>query len=146
MRFAFGSKSAHSSCGNNSTNTRSLVKNHSACTLCTFSASTVAIAPNSRIDERITRRIWMTDNDGQTRRFRQFQLSIEPADRIDELKLEVTAPMMAARPRSPIAGGTALAKSSGMVSAGVACSRETMAGGQGQANAAIPINGGGTGN
>ena len=40
VRLAFGSNSAKISCGNSSTNTRSLVKNHSACTLCTFSAST----------------------------------------------------------------------------------------------------------
>src|SRR5882762_7838794 len=95
VRLAFVSKSANRSCGNSSTKTRSLVKNHSACTLWTFSASTVAIAPNRNIDDRMTRFIWTTDSDGQTRRFRQFQLSIEPADRIDELKLEVTAPMMA---------------------------------------------------
>src|SRR6185369_9980976 len=112
VRLALASKSANSSCGNSSTNTRSLVKNHSACTLWTFSARTVAIAPNNRIDDRITRFIWTVDSDGHTRRFRQFQLSIEPADRIDELKLEVTAPMIAARPRRPIAGGTAFAKSS----------------------------------
>src|SRR5206468_8226881 len=95
-RLAFESKSANSSCGNSRTNTRSLVKNHSACTLCTLSASTVAIAPNSRMDERITRFIWTTDSDGQTSRFRQFQLNIDPADRIEELKLDVTAPIIAA--------------------------------------------------
>src|SRR5882672_13219 len=119
-RLAFGSNSANRSCGNRRTNTRSLVKNHSACTLWTFSASTVAVAPDSRIDARIARFIWTIVNDGQTRRFRQFQLNIDPADRQDELKLDVTAPMIAARPRMPIAGGTAFAKSSGIVSAGVA--------------------------
>src|SRR2546427_8930487 len=109
VRLAFVSKSANSSCGNSSTNTRSLVKNHSACTLWTFSASTVATAPNSRIDDRITRFICIVDSDGHTRRLRQFQLSMDPADRIDELKLEVTAPMIAARPRRPMTGGTAVA-------------------------------------
>src|SRR5256885_10790988 len=107
VRLAFVSKSANRSCGNSRTNTRSLVKNHSACTLCTFSASTVASAPNSRIDERITRFMSLTEIDGHTSRLKQFQLSIEPADRIDELKLDVTAPMIAARPSSAITGGTA---------------------------------------
>src|SRR6266852_4237646 len=87
VRLARGSKSANSSCGNNSTNTRSLVKNHKAWTLWTFSASTVAIAPNRNIDDRITRFICTVVSEGQTRRFRQFQLSIDPAERIDELKL-----------------------------------------------------------
>src|SRR5213596_1255 len=110
-RLAFESKS---------TNSRSLVKNHSACTLWTLSASTVATEPSSRIDERITRFICTIDSDGHTRRLRQFQLSMDPADKIDELKLDVTAPIIAARPRRPIAGGTAFAKSSGIASAGVA--------------------------
>ena len=39
---------------------------------------------------------------------------------LHELKLDVTAPIIAARPRRPIIGGTAFAKSSGIVSAGVA--------------------------
>src|SRR5437899_7613503 len=103
VRLAFESKSANSSCGNSSTNTRSLVKNHSACTLWTFSASTVAMAPNRRIDERITRDICAAVSDGHTSRFRQFQLNIDPAERIDELKLDVTAPTIAARPSRPIA-------------------------------------------
>src|SRR5205809_7752043 len=119
-RLAFESKSANSSCGNSSTNTRSLVKNQCACTLWTLSASTVATEPSSRIDERITRFICTIDSDGHTRRLRQFQLSMDPADKIDELKLDVTAPTIAARPRRPIAGGTAFAKSSGIASAGVA--------------------------
>src|SRR5213593_3942970 len=97
VRLTFGSNNANSSCENKRTNTRSLVKNHSACTLWTFNASTVATAPNRKIDDRMTRFIWTTDREGQTRRFRQFQLSIDPAERIDELKLDVTAPMMAAR-------------------------------------------------
>src|SRR6185436_5687218 len=126
------------------TNTRSLVKNHSACTLCTFNASTVATAPNSRMDDRITCVIWTTVSDGHTSRFRQFQLNIEPADRIDELKLEVTAPMMAASPSTPTAGGTARAKSSGIVSAGVARRLARTSGGHGNENAAIPISSGGT--
>src|SRR5450432_937646 len=144
IRLAFLSKSADSNCGNSSTNTRSLVKNQSACTLWTFSARTVAIAPNRRIDERITRFICTTDSDGHTSRLRQFQLNIEPADRIDELKLDVTAPMIAARPSRPMTGGTALAKSIGIASAGVLCSRATMSVGQGYANAAMPISSGGT--
>src|SRR5687768_8305253 len=123
VRLAFGSKIAHSNCGNRRTNTRSLVKNHSACTLWTFSASTVAMAPNSRIEDRITRDIRSTDNDGHSRRLKQFQLSMEPADRIDELKLDVTGPMSAARPRRPIAGGTAVANSNGIASTGAALSR-----------------------
>src|SRR6476660_5351080 len=144
VRLAFGSNSANSSCGNNRTKTRSLVKNHSAWTLWTFSARTVASAPNRKIDDRMTRFIWTTDREGQTRRFRQFQLSIDPAERIDELKLDVTAPMIAARPRRPITGGTARANSSGIASAGVAWRRDTISAGQGYAKAAIPISSGGT--
>src|SRR6185436_19801803 len=128
VRLAFGSKSANSSCGNNRTKTRSLVKNHSAWTLWTLSARTVASAPNRKIDDRMTRFIWTTDREGQTRRFRQFQLSIDPAERIDELKLDVTAPVMAARPSMPATGGTACAKSNGIASAGCACSRASVAG------------------
>src|SRR5437899_5402437 len=144
VRLTFGSKSANSSCGNSSTKTRSLVKNHRAWTLWTFRARTVASAPNRKIDDRMTRFIWTTDSDGQTRRFRQFQLSIEPADRIDELKLDVTAPMIAASPRRPMARGTARANSSGIASAGVAWSRDTRSAGHGYAKAAIPISSGGT--
>src|SRR5260221_4349850 len=110
VRLTLGSKSANRSCGNSSTNTRSLVKNHRAWTLWTFSASTVAIAPNNRIDERIARFICTVVSDGQTRRFRQFQLSIDPAHRIEELKLEGTAPTIAARPRMPIPDCTHLSK------------------------------------
>jgi len=61
----------------------------------------------------------------------QFQLNIEPADRIEELKLELTAPTIAARPRRPMTRGTARRNSSGIVSAGVACSRATMSAGHG---------------
>ena len=107
------------------------MKNHSACTLCTFSARTVAIAPNSRIDDRMTRFICSTESDGQSSRLQQFQLSIDPAERIDELKLEVTAPMIAARPSRPIDGGTALANSSGIASAGVVWRRVTRSAGHG---------------
>src|ERR1051326_8669727 len=143
-RFALGSKSAYSSCGKSRTKTRSLVKNQSACTLCTFSARTVATAPKSRIDARMTRAIRGTVSDGHTSRFRQFQLSIEPADRIEELKLDVTAPMIAASPSSPTTGGTAIAKSSGIASAGVARSRAICSADHGYANAATPIISGGT--
>ena len=79
----------------------------------------------------MTRLICTTESDGQTRRLRQFQLNIEPADRIDELKLEVTAPTIAARPSTPTTGGTARANSNGIASAGVACSRETSSDDQG---------------
>src|SRR5204863_3930778 len=119
-------------------------KNHRAWTLCTFSASTVASPPNRRIDDRITRFMSRTESDCHASRLRQFQLSIEPADRIDELKLEVTAPMIAARPSSPTSGGTAVLNSSGIASAGVDCSRATFACDHGYAQAPTPINSGGT--
>src|SRR5437763_13550315 len=101
------------------------------------------MTPKSRIDDRITRFIWIVESDGQTRRFKQFQLSIDPADRIDELKLEVTAPMIAASPSRPMSGGTAFAKSSGIASAGLACRRDTSAGDHGYAKAATPSSSGG---
>ena len=56
----------------------------------------------------MTRRICTTDSDGHSSRFSQFQLNIDPADRIEELKLDVTAPMIAASPSRPTSGGTAL--------------------------------------
>ena len=57
------------------------------------------------MDTRITRDICISVNVGQRRRFSPFQLIMDPAERIDELKLEVTAPMIAARPSKPITGG-----------------------------------------
>src|SRR4029078_5556575 len=74
VRLTFGSKRANSSCGDNRTKTKALGKNHSVWTLCTFRASTVASAPNSKIDDRMTRVIWTTESDGQTRRLKQLQL------------------------------------------------------------------------
>src|SRR5262245_24839092 len=96
------------------------------------------------MDARITPVIWTTVRDGQRSRLRQFQLNIEPADRIDELKLDVTAPMIAARPSNLTTGGTARAKSRGMVSAGVALRRARTSACHGYENAAIPIRSGGT--
>ena len=61
--------------------------------------------------------ISLTDSDGHTSRFRQFQLNIDPADRMDELKLDVTAPMMAARPSRPTERGTACGSRRGMIAA-----------------------------
>ena len=75
------SNSAKISCGNSSTNTRSLVKNQSACTLCTFRATPAATAPKNRMDDRIPRFIWWAETSGHTRRLMQFQLNIEPAER-----------------------------------------------------------------
>src|SRR5262249_56108785 len=117
--------------GKRSRNGRGVGKNQRAGRLCTLSARIVATAPNSRIDDRITRFICTTDSDGQSRRLRQFQLSIDPAERIDELKLDVTAPTIAARPSSPMAGGTARASSSGIASAGVARSPAAASAGPG---------------
>ena len=48
----------------------------------------------------------------------QFQENIEPADRIEELKLEVTAPTIAAIPISATHRGTRFSSSKGMESAG----------------------------
>ena len=61
----------------------------------------------------------------------QFQLNIDPADRIEELKLELTAPTIAARPSRPTTRGTACRNNSGIVSAGVVCSRATLSAGHG---------------
>ena len=107
------------------------MKNHNACTLWTFSASTVALAPNNRIDDRITCRIRTSESDGHASRFRPFQLNIDPADRIDELKLDVTAPTIAASPRMPMTGGTASAKSIGSVSDGLRRRRPSVTAGHG---------------
>jgi hypothetical protein len=42
-----------------------------------------------------------------------FQLNIDPAERIDAEKLDVTAPTIAASPNHPITGGTTCLKISG---------------------------------
>src|SRR5450755_97864 len=81
---------------------------------------------------------------GQISRLMQFQLSIDPAERIDELKLELTAPTIAARPSRPMTRGTACRNSSGIVSAGVAARRATISADQGYAKAETPIRSGGT--
>src|SRR5262247_1759457 len=87
-----------------------------------------------------------TLSEGHTSRLRPFQLNIEPAERIDELKLDVTAPMIAARPRIPMTGGTACANSTGITSAGFCSRRAIVAAGHGYAKAATPIRSGGATN
>ena len=74
---------------------------------------------------RITRFIRAADSDRPDRRLQQFQLNIEPAERIDELKLEVTAPTMAeqAEQARPTPAGPLCASISGIASDGVAASR-----------------------
>src|SRR5262245_35657593 len=94
----------------------------------------------------MVRFICLTSSDGHTRRLRPFQLSMDPAERMDELKLDVTAPMIAARPRIPMTGGTACANNTGITSAGFCSRRLTVAGGHGYAKAATPISSGGATN
>ena len=48
----------------------------------------------------------------------QFHENIDPAERIDELKLEVTAPTMAANPKSATQRGTKYSSSNGTERAG----------------------------
>ncbi len=71
----------------------------------------------------------VTDMEGHSRRLQVFQLNIEPADRIDELKLDVTAPMMAPMPSSAASGGVTCFSRSGSVSAGWRCSCAARSGG-----------------
>src|SRR5262245_10944752 len=99
--------------------------------------------PNNRTDPRMTPFICVTVSDGTSRRFNPFQPSIDPADRIDELKLDVTAPTIAASPSTPIDAGTARANNSGIVSAGLTRSLPATSAGHGYANAAMPISSGG---
>src|ERR1035438_1001924 len=89
MRFDLESKIAYTSCGNSSTNTRSLVKNHNACTLWTRNAINNAPEANNTTDHRITTFICRIDKFGNSSRLQQFQLNIDAADKIDALKLDV---------------------------------------------------------
>src|SRR5580700_2430755 len=146
MRFDFESKIAYTSCGNSSTKTRSLVKNHNACTLCTRNAINSAPPANNTTDHRITTFICRIDKSGSSSRLQPFQLNIDAADKMDALKLEVTAPTMDPRPSSATHTGVASLNISGSVSEGCSLSRAANSGGQGYPSAAIPISNGGTTN
>jgi hypothetical protein len=63
------------------------------------------------------------DRLGRSSRLQQFQLNIDAADRIEELKLEVTAPTIPANPSIATQGGVACFKKSGKVSDGNSVSR-----------------------
>ena len=80
------------------------MKNQSACTLCTSSARTAAATPSAAIVSADHALQVPTEARLQQPRA-LFQLNIEPADRIDDEKLDVTAPTMAARPSMPTSGG-----------------------------------------
>ena len=62
---------------------------------------------------------------------------------MDEEKLDVTAPMIAARPSRPASGGTTCVKISGSACAGCAASSRATSGGHTYANATRPISSGG---
>jgi len=81
------------------------VKNHSAWTLWTSSARTAAPAPSSSTATRTSRRMPAADGAGRRNREQQFHANIDPADRMEALKLEVTAPMIAPRPSTAIHAG-----------------------------------------
>src|SRR5271170_6652750 len=130
MRFDLESKIAYTSCGNSSTNTRSLVKNHKACTLCTRNAINSAPDANNTTDHRITTFICRIDKSGNHSRLQQFQLNIDAADKIDALKLDVTAPTMDPNPSSATQAGVASLSIRGSVSEG--CSRSLAANSGGQ--------------
>ncbi|HEY3130992.1 MAG TPA: hypothetical protein VGL91_16175 [Acidobacteriota bacterium] len=87
--------------------------------------------------------IFPTDSSGQTRRLQQFQLNIEPAERIEELKLEVTAPMIAPKPNILTSSGVACRSSKGSVSAGLALSSVRRLGLHAYPKAANPSSNGG---
>src|SRR6478672_12158685 len=92
---------------------------------------------------RITNVRPRTDMSGRNSRWNTFHANIDPAERIDDEKLDVTAPTIAARPSRPITGGTAYLKINGSASAGCAASRSASAGGHAYANATSPISSGG---
>jgi len=79
------SNSAQSSCGKSSTNTKSLVKNHNACTLCTLIAITTAAALRAASEPRMSPLVCSTDRVGHTRRLQQFHVNMALADRIEAL-------------------------------------------------------------
>ena len=68
---------------------------------------------------------------GLSSRVHVFQLNIDPAERIDAEKLDVTAPTIAARPNRPITGGTTYLKIIGSASAGCAARRAASSAGHG---------------
>src|SRR4051812_24969907 len=98
MRLARRSNSALTSCGKSSTKTRSLVKNHSACTLCTFNAIHNAPPPRIATDTRSRAVMRAPERPGHSSRLQQFQLNIDAAESTEELKLDVTAPTIASNP------------------------------------------------
>src|SRR5262245_58309583 len=83
-RFAFGSNNAQVNCGTSRTNTRSLVKNHSACTLCTRSAIATDAMPRATMVTRTTSRSVVEGRSGRSHLVHAFQLNIALADRMDD--------------------------------------------------------------
>src|SRR5580704_9755953 len=108
------------SCGSSRTYTRSLVKNHSACTLCTFNAISSAPPPRTATETRISRFMARADRSGHKSRLQQFQLNMDAAERTEELKLEVTAPTMASNPSSATQAGATCLSIIGRTSEGFA--------------------------
>src|SRR5262245_26084467 len=104
---------------------------------------TADIAPSRTIENRISRFICRVERSGRSNRRQRFQLTIEAAERIDELKLEVTAPMIAPNPRSATRGGVAYSSSMGNVWAGWDCRRSSRSAGQAYLKAATPSSSGG---
>src|SRR5687767_4364724 len=73
-----------------------------------------------------------------------FQLNIDPADRIDDEKLDVTAPMIAANPSSPTSGGVRCLKIIGSACAGCSARSAAASAFHTYADATRPISKGGT--
>src|SRR5579871_6099473 len=146
IRLDFESKIAYTSCGKSRTNTKSLVKNHKAWTLCTCSAIRSAPEANNTTDQRIRTFICSMDNFGARRRLQQFQLNIDAADKIDALKLDVTAPTIDPNPSSATQTGVALRSIRGSACDGCSWTRAASSGGKRYASAAMPIKRGGATN
>src|SRR5262245_14802364 len=92
---------------------------------------------------RMRRFIVAGDKSGRSNRRTPFQVTIEAAERIDALKLDVTAERMATRPNNATQRGVAESSSKGSVAEGSVWRRVAFCGEKGYETAAIPINNGG---
>src|SRR4249919_1362782 len=101
------------------------------------------MAPNKTMESRISRFSCRIERSGHNNRLNPFQLNIEATDRIEELKLEVTAPTIAPNPRRATTGGVTYSKSIGNVCEGCAWRRANKSEGQAYLKAATPRSAGG---
>src|SRR4029450_7073854 len=99
--------------------------------------------PRTPMLTRITRCSVAAGRSGRSSREHAFQLNIELADKMDEEKLDVTAPTIAANPINPMTGGVTYLTTIGSASAGCCDSGAANSGDHGYAAATRPSSSGG---